>query len=147
MLSWILFFGSCWEVRGALAVPFGIILEVLGVQMGCFLNDFGGLVASLGALGAQFAPGPPGAFQRRSLFSDFGVQREPKGGPKIEPKSIQTRPKTDANIDAIFEGPLERFWLTLGVLLGPWTLKMSVSRKRGAHFQKIIFFMLGLIFC
>ena len=29
----------------------------------------------------------------------------------------------DAKIDAIFEGPLERFWLTLGVFLGPWTLE------------------------
>ena len=82
MLSWILFFGSCWGVRGALAVPFGIILEVLGVEMGCFLNDLGGLVASLGALGAQFAPGPPSPFQRCSLFGDFDAQRDSKGVPK-----------------------------------------------------------------
>ena len=41
----------------------------------------------------------------------------------MEPKSIKTTPKIDANIEAIFEGPLERFWLTLGKLLGPWTLE------------------------
>ena len=51
-----------WFVLGGSGYPFGIILEVLGVQMGCFGRDFGGLVASLGALGAQFAPGPPGVF-------------------------------------------------------------------------------------
>ena len=78
-LSWILFFGSCWGVRGTL---FGIILEVRGVQMGCFGRDFGGLVASLGALGAQFAPGPPGAFQPRTLFDDFRAERNGKGVPK-----------------------------------------------------------------
>ena len=46
----------------ALVAPFGVILEVLGVQMGPCLKGFGGLVPSLGALGAQFAPGPPGVF-------------------------------------------------------------------------------------
>ena len=71
-----------WFVLGGSGYPFGIILEVLGVQMGCFGRDFGGLVASVGALGAQFAPGPPGAFQPRTLFNDFGAQREPEGVPK-----------------------------------------------------------------
>ena len=74
-----------WFVLGGSGYPFGIILEVLGVQMGCFGRDFGGLVASLGALGAQFAPGPPGAFQRRALLTDFGAQREPTGVPKWSP--------------------------------------------------------------
>ena len=90
--------------------------------MGCFLKDFGGLVASFGALGAQFAPGPPGAFQRRSLFSDWR-SKGAQGGPKIEPQSVKNSQKIDANIDVIFEGPLERFWLTLGVFWGPWTLE------------------------
>ena len=64
-----------------------MILEILGVQMFTFSMDYGGLdygglVASLSALGAQFAPGPPGVFHRCSLFSDFGAQREHKGVPK-----------------------------------------------------------------
>ena len=92
-------------------------------KIGCFFRDFGGLVASLGALGAQFAPGPPGAFQRRNLFNDFGDKKGARGGPKMEPISIKNIPKIDANIDAIFEGPLECFSLTLGVFSGPWTLE------------------------
>ena len=71
-----------WFVLGDSGYPFGIILEVLGVQVGYFLRDFGGLVASLGGLGAQFAPGPPGVFQGRALLSDFGAQMEPKSVPK-----------------------------------------------------------------
>ena len=77
----------------------------------------------MGGLGAQFAPGPPSPFQGRALFGDLGAQREPNGGPKMEPKSRTNSPKINAKIDAIFEGPLERFWLTLGVFLGPWTLE------------------------
>ena len=77
----------------------------------------------MGALGAQFAPGPPSLFQRRSLFSDFGAQREPKGIPKWSQNQNKNSPKIDAKIDAIFEGPLERVWLTLGVFWGPWTLE------------------------
>ena len=98
-------------------------MEVIGVQMGCFLEDFGGLVASLGAMGAQFAPGPPSLIQGRPLFSDFCAQREPKGDPKMDSKSIKQQSKIDTKIEAIFEGPLERFWLTLGVFLRPWTLE------------------------
>ena len=77
----LLFLGSFGGLGGLSGTLFGIILEVLGVQMGCFFGDFGGL-ASLGALGAQFAPKPPALFQGRPLFRDFGVQREPKGVPK-----------------------------------------------------------------
>ena len=43
---------------------------------------FWGLVASLVALGAQFAPGPLGVLQRRDLFRDVGSQRAPMGVPK-----------------------------------------------------------------
>ena len=77
--------------------------------MGCFGGDFGGLVGSLGGLGAQFAPGPPGCFQGCPLFSDFGAQREPKRVPKWSQNRLQNSPKINAKIDAIFEGPLERF--------------------------------------
>ena len=41
----------------------------------------------------------------------------------MERKSIKNCQEIDAKIDAIFEGPLERFWLTLGVFWGPWTLE------------------------
>ena len=42
-----------------------------------FLVDFRGLTLTLGAVGAQFAPGPPGLFHPPL----------PNGGPKIDPKS------------------------------------------------------------
>ena len=121
--KWDALFWFVLGVFGVLAAPFGIILEVLGIQMGCFLKDFGGLAASLDALGAQFAPGPPGCFQGRPLFSDFGAQREPKGVPKWSQNREKNCPKVDAKIAATFEGPLERCWLTLAVFLGPWTLE------------------------
>ena len=78
LLLWFLFGGSGvpeWH-------PFWSILEVLGVQMVPILLHFGGLVASFGAWGAQFAPRPPGAFPRRALLNDFGTLREAKGVPK-----------------------------------------------------------------
>ena len=71
LLVWV-FVAVCW-------LAFSFILEVVGFKMGSFLERFWGHVASLVAFGAQFAPGPPGAFPRRSLFSDFGAQMEPKG--------------------------------------------------------------------
>ena len=75
------------------------------------------------ALRAQFAQGPPGLFQGRSLFSDFDAQREPKGVPKWSQNQQKNSPKINATIDVIFEGPLKRCWLALGVFLGPWTLE------------------------
>ena len=66
-------------------------------------------MASLGASGAQFAPGPPGCFHARPLFSDFGAQREPKGVPKWSPNGENTSPKIDLTIDAILDGPFELF--------------------------------------
>ena len=78
LLLWFLFGGSGvpeWH-------PFWSILEVLGVQMVPILLHFGGLVASFGAWGAQFAPGPPGVFHGCPLFNDFSSQKEPKGVPK-----------------------------------------------------------------
>ena len=80
-----------WFVLGGSGYPFAIILEVLGVQMGWFLSDFEGLVASLGAFGAQFAPGPPSLFHGRPLFRDFDAEREPKAsenGAKINKKTV-----------------------------------------------------------
>ena len=55
MLSWMQFFGLCWPS----CHPFGVIMDVLGVQMGFFLNDFEGLVPFFGALVAQSVPGTP----------------------------------------------------------------------------------------
>ena len=74
LLVWV-FVGVCWLL-------FSFILEVVGVKMGSILVVFCGHVASLVALGAQFAPRPPGVFQRRALFSDFGSQMVLKGVPK-----------------------------------------------------------------
>ena len=74
LVVWV-FVGVCWLL-------FSFILEVVGVKMGSILVGFWGHVASLVALGAQFAPGPPGAFQGPPLFKDFGAQRKPKGVPK-----------------------------------------------------------------
>ena len=71
-----------WVFGGVGWLLFSLILEVVGVKMGQSFFGFGGLVASLVALGAQFAPRPLGAFPRRALFSDFGAQRELKGAPK-----------------------------------------------------------------
>ena len=68
------------------------------------------------------------------LLGGFGAQRVPKGVPKWSPN-------VETIIHATFNGPLERFWLTLG---GP--SKISVSCKRGAHFKNIGFFMFG-VFC
>ena len=84
--------GGWWDVykesvarlsfcRGLLA-SFFVHFGGRGVQHGVHFGRFGGLGASLSALGAQFAPGPPGLFRGRPLFSDFGVQRESKGVPK-----------------------------------------------------------------
>ncbi len=44
------FFAAWWGGRGRVWHPFGVSLDVLGVQMGFFLKDFEGLVL-LGRLG------------------------------------------------------------------------------------------------
>ena len=59
---------------GIFWLPFSIILELRGVNLGPVLVGFGGLVASLVALGAQLASKPSGAFPRRALFYDFCAQ-------------------------------------------------------------------------
>ena len=64
----------------------------------------------------------------------------------MDRKSRKNSPKIDANIDAIVEGPLKRFWFTLGCFWDLGLSKMSVSYKQGAHFQEFGFFMLELIF-
>ena len=57
----------------------------------------------------------------------------------MDAKWRKINPKTDAKIDVILDGPFERLWLTLGLLLGPWTLenecfvyaRCSFSRGKG----------------
>ena len=101
LLVWV-FVGVCW-------LAFSFILEVVGVTMAPILVGFWGLVASLVALGAQFAPRPPGAFPRRALFTDFGFQRAPKG----VPKSNQNQEK---NCPTINPKPM-RCFMTFGCFL------------------------------
>ena len=77
---------------GALAVPFWHNFGCHRGPDGVLFKGFWGLVPSLGAVGAQFAPGPPGAFHPPLLFSDFGAQRELKGvqhSAKMENKTIK----------------------------------------------------------
>ena len=64
-------------------------LERLGRHLGSFWGSwgavgvhFGGLGVPLGAFGAQWPSKTVGAFQRRAILSDFGVQRVPKSLPK-----------------------------------------------------------------
>ena len=92
-------------------------------RMGFFFKDFEGLVLSLGALGAQSVPGTPSLRSRHPILSDFGFKLGPTGVPKRSQTRQKNSSKTDAKIDAIFEGPLKRCWLTLVVFLGPRTLK------------------------
>ena len=87
--------------RGLLASVF-VHFGGRGGQNGVHFGWFLGLVASMGALDAQFAPGPPSPFQPRFLFNDFGAQRQPKGVPKWTRNQEQINPQIDAKNDAIF---------------------------------------------
>ena len=106
--------------------PFLIHFGSLVDQMAPILVGFGGVVASWVALGAQFAPGSPGAFHPL-----FFVSLAPKGNPRGSQNGAKVEkqiPKIDANIDAIFDNLLERFWLTSGVFVcDPGPSKMSVE--------------------
>ena len=75
--------------------------------------------------------------------------------PKGSPRGSQNGAKTDKNNSPKSMQKSMRFlmdlWSVFGWLWGcfwdPEPLKMTVSCKRGAHFQKFVFFMLGLTFC
>ena len=116
-------FATFWGALGFRSHPFGIILKVLGAKAAPILVNFDGLVASLGALGAQFAPGPPGFFQRRPFFTDLGAQSNPTGDRKWSPNANKNSLKIDAKINVIFNWPFGWLWSTLGVFLGPWILE------------------------
>ena len=91
--------------------------------MGFFSRDFEGLVPSLGALAAQSAHRP----HRLDSVTPFQPILAPHWGPRASQNKAKidkkNSPKIDAKIDAIFEGPVERLWLTLGMFLGPCTLE------------------------
>jgi hypothetical protein len=70
LLVWV-FVEVCW-------LAFSFILEVVGVNMASILVGFWGLVASLVALGAQFAPRP----HRLDSVTPFLGIIVPKWGPR-----------------------------------------------------------------
>ena len=85
---------------GAFLVPFWHHFGGSWGPNGVLFRDFGGLVASLGALGAQFAPGPPGSFHAPRPFLAILA---PKRSPRDLKMEEQISPKIDAKIYAIFD--------------------------------------------
>ena len=86
---------------------------------GCFLRDFEGLVPCLGALGAQSVPGTPpldcvAPFE--AILAPNWATHGSQNRAKINKKTIQ---KSMQKSRRFLEVLLQRFWLTLGVFLGP----------------------------
>ena len=69
---------------------------------------------------------------------------ESQNRPKINKKTIQKSTEKSRRFLRYFCSVFGWLW---GCFWDPGPSKMSVSCKRGAHFQKIVFFMLGLTFC
>ena len=74
-------------VRGPYWLHCGMILEVLGVQMGIFWEDFGGHGAILGRLRRPVGSRDPSLRLRRPILTDFGSKL---GHPWV-PKSSQNQ--------------------------------------------------------
>ena len=100
----------------------------------------------LGRLGRPVGSRAPPLRSRTPILSDLGSQLGVQRLPKWSPNGEKICPKIDAKIDVILCDLLSDVGRLSGCFWDPGPSKMSVSCKRGAHFQKFVFFMLGMIY-
>ena len=129
---------------GSSLEPFWFILAPFLFHLRSILVPFGSFWGVLWRKSSRAKSGTAGVAYRCSILSVFGRNRSPRG----VPKSLKNRWKIDAKIDEKFgwvlAEPWDGFWSTLGSFWHPGPLILSVSFRRDANSQKIVFFLFGL---
>ena len=75
-------------------------------------------------------------------FKRFWPQKGATRRPNIDQKSMKIDAKINGKFGWVFARPRERFWLTLGVFLGPWTFENECLETM-CSFSKSCFLCLG----